>query len=842
MKHKLSLFAVLLMALAIPQTVIATGFPVIAPSGQTLYYVVTGSTATVTFPSNYPYPSNTPWEGYTKPTGALIIPESVSISGTTYSVTSISDYAFYECSGITSITIPSSIISIGDLAFSSCDNLNTFNINCDSLGSVGMQDIRSSVATQLTVSVLNVGRNVRYFPNDMSMLELSGGTGFDTVNFNADSCVCAHSLGGQYAITIGNHVKNIPEGAFACASNYIPVTIVVPDSVRRIGSYAFQGRGIINKLVIGKNVSYIGYNSSMCDIDSLVFNADSCVYNGGIAADVVIVGNNVKYFPGGVGLAGLNRHPSTVVIGQSVRRIGGTINGYYEVMFNADSCTYSAGIQACRLIFGNDVRHIPAGFSSSYSTWYDDQLTIGRSVKHIASGAFANFVNITYNADSCLSMGTSSAPAFCSDNNAMERTYGETFSIGSNVKCIPDYAFKGLSSVQYISIPDSVRRIGTQSFYNVSSYYGDIFIGRSVETLGNNAFYNCISNSSGTIHSYNSVAPTIDNSFTGIPTNVEVYIPCGSLQSYQTRWSRFNTFIESYAPSFYLTNPITPAGILEIITQPTCSNRLAQVRATANAGYQFDHWSDGSRENPHTVNTDTISSITGSFIEAASSDTVVVHDTIYITILDTLTLHDTITNIVHDTVSTIVHDTVTNIVHDTITNIVHDTVSTIVHDTVTNIVHDTVTNIVHDTVSTIVHDTVTTIVHDTVTNTIRDTLIVTDIDTVVVNNYDTIYIDYTDTIFIYDTVYIHDTVYVGIDDIQTVEARIYQREGQIVVELDEGSEPLDVRVYDAVGRLLATRNSEGVHGGTPLRFDIPTAGVYLVRIGDRPARKVVVMR
>ena len=97
----------------------------------------------------------------------------------------------------------------------------------------------------------------------------------------------------------------------------------------------------------------------------------------------------------------------------------------------------------------------------------------------------------------------------------------------------------------------------------------------------------------------------------------------------------------------------------------------------------------------------------------------------------------------------------------------------------------------------------------------------------------------------HDTVYIHDTIYVdpnGIEDVQTVEARIYQREGQIVVEMEDGSEPLDVRVYDAVGRLLATRQGAGVHGGTPLRFDVPTTGVYLVRIGDGMARRVVVVR
>ncbi len=97
----------------------------------------------------------------------------------------------------------------------------------------------------------------------------------------------------------------------------------------------------------------------------------------------------------------------------------------------------------------------------------------------------------------------------------------------------------------------------------------------------------------------------------------------------------------------------------------------------------------------------------------------------------------------------------------------------------------------------------------------------------------------------HDTVYIHDTIYVdpnGIEDVQTVEARIFQRDGQIVVELDEGSESLDVQVYDVVGRLLATRQGEDVHGGTPLRFDVPASGVYLVRIGDRAARKVVVVR
>ena len=55
--------------------------------------------------------------GYvTKPTGILDIPATVTYGGTTYSVTSIGKQAFYECGGITSVTIPDGVTAIGDKA------------------------------------------------------------------------------------------------------------------------------------------------------------------------------------------------------------------------------------------------------------------------------------------------------------------------------------------------------------------------------------------------------------------------------------------------------------------------------------------------------------------------------------------------------------------------------------------------------------------------------------------------------------------------------------------------------------------------------------------------------
>ena len=70
--------------------------------------------------------------------GEIVIPESVEHEGATYSVTSIGEYAFYNCSGLTSVTIPNSVMSIENYTFRGCSGLTSITIP-NSVTSIGYE-------------------------------------------------------------------------------------------------------------------------------------------------------------------------------------------------------------------------------------------------------------------------------------------------------------------------------------------------------------------------------------------------------------------------------------------------------------------------------------------------------------------------------------------------------------------------------------------------------------------------------------------------------------------------------------------------------------------------------
>ena len=123
MMKKISLF--LLLSILFIGTAKAYDFSAAAPSGQTLYFsIISGTNVKVTHPGTNgaldPYPS-----GFAKPTGRLVIPETVVNGGTTYTITEIKGYSFNGCDLLTAVFIPSTIANIRAYAFQDCIELDT---------------------------------------------------------------------------------------------------------------------------------------------------------------------------------------------------------------------------------------------------------------------------------------------------------------------------------------------------------------------------------------------------------------------------------------------------------------------------------------------------------------------------------------------------------------------------------------------------------------------------------------------------------------------------------------------------------------------------------------------
>ena len=224
-----------------------------------LYYTITHTTE--------PYTVEVTRNGnnYSKLT-TVSIPNNVTFNGITFSVTSIGNSAFRDCTGLTYITIPNSVTSIGDVAFSGCTGLTSITIP-NSVTSIGSAFSDCTGLTSITI------------PNSVTSIE----------DHAFQNCT------GLTSITIPNSVTSIGEYAFYGCIGL--TSIIVPNRVWNIGEYAFaKCTGLVSIVVEEGNPTY----DSREDCNAIIRTFSNTLVRGckatTIPNSVTSIGNDAFYF------------------------------------------------------------------------------------------------------------------------------------------------------------------------------------------------------------------------------------------------------------------------------------------------------------------------------------------------------------------------------------------------------------------------------------------------------------------------------------------------------------------------------------------------------------------
>ena len=457
--------------------------------------------------------------GDTKYTGSIVIPATVNYNDVVYDVISIGEKAFYDCSELTSVTIPNGVIYIGNWAFEKCSGLTSIEIpNSVTIiaGAVfrGCSNLKS----------VNIPDNI---------------TGIPVETF--------HSCTSLTSVTIPDNVTAIGERAFQNCSSLTSITI--PNNVTSIGIYAFSGCSSMMSVTIGSGVTSIAKGA---------FN--NCSSMTAVHITDIAAWCNINFSSQGANPLSCAHHLfmdgreiNDLVIPSSVTSIG-------ELAFYFCDGLTSVNIPNSVTTIG------PQAFASCSGL---TSITIPNSVNIIESTAFNNCSGLTSiivdggnskfdsrnNCNAIIETSTNTLITGCKNTiipngvssigmNAFASCSGLTsIVIPTSVTSIGQDAFNGCSSLSSITIPNRVTTIGDFAFLGCSRL-NSVTIGKSVTNIGTQAFY---ITGLKEVYCYAKSIPTTgyDCFYSSFLNRAVLYVPEASGSDYQSKapWSRFGSIV-----------------------------------------------------------------------------------------------------------------------------------------------------------------------------------------------------------------------------------------------------------------------------------------------------------
>ena len=510
----------------------------------------------------------------------------------------IEDGVFVHCSSITSIIIPNSVIEIGNYVFLGCTRLSQINVDED---------------------------NQNYASID--------GVLYDK---NITKLICCPAGTNLTFILISNNVTSIGSYAFSDCISLSSITI--PNSITEISDYAFYGcTGLMAIEVEKDNQNYASFDGVLYDKDITTF-----IYCPEGKTSIEIPNSVTSIEIGEVGDFSYNSNLTSINVAEN-HKIYASVDG---VLYDKNIITLMCCPQGKALVT------IPNSITSIGEYAFSDCLSlisieIPNSVTSISEYAFTGCTGLTSIEipNSVTEIGSS---AFYGCEGLI------SVIIGNNVTSIEDEVFAECIGLTSVEIPNSVTEIGNYAFRDCSSLSLITIQAENPPTIGGEyTFENispsvlikvpCASKAKYQTAEYwrefinyeevlvATLMVDVSDKTMGFATITKpnsctddvAQVQAQALAGYEfVRWSdgaTENPHILLVTEDMTITaefrkigeEPEDKPGEEEnhnsfIVESADKTQGTVEITITAKAieGFEFDHWSDGSTENPRVVTLD----------------------------------------------------------------------------------------------------------------------------------------------------------------------------------------------------------------------------------------------